>query len=244
MPEKLRNRTATPCVSYEANDAFITYLELNTLRLGEYRFAPDNVEKSRACAPREDQKPCLPARIQAPDTVRLQLEALEYEVRIGGEQCSPIVEASRQDLSAGRCSLRHSESVINMKLPMAAVVEKAKCGVASLLNLRDHQSRTDGVDRAGRHEYSVASRDRAPGNEVSYGAIVDGQAQLPRRQGMLQTEGNGCAKLSTKYVPRFRLAVRQTDRLREGVAGMHLNRQRLAGQQDLKQQRGFGRSGA
>ena len=70
------------CVSHEAKDARFAHPEVDLLGLGEYRLTCDYVERTRAGAAMEDEKPCLPARIQMPGTVRLQLEALEYKVRI------------------------------------------------------------------------------------------------------------------------------------------------------------------
>lgn len=80
--QKLGVRTAPPCVCHEANGTQLTYPKGNTLTLGEYHLTPDDIEITCACASIHDEKPCLPARIESPATVRFQFETLEYEVRI------------------------------------------------------------------------------------------------------------------------------------------------------------------
>jgi hypothetical protein len=127
--------------------------------------------------------------------------------------------------------------VINVKLTIAAMVEQAEGGIAALLDLRDHETRTDGVDSAGWHHHRVTGHHGAPCHELGNRTVVDGLTQSRRRHGLLQAEGNGCAGPGTEDVPGFAFAVRQTYRLRKDIIWMHLNGQGLTCQQDLQEQR-------
>ncbi len=176
----------------------------------------------------EHEQPCLAARIQTPTTVRLQFEALEYKVRVRREQCSAVGETLWPQLRRSWRRACCSNGVIDVKLTIAAVVEQAECSIAALLDFRDHEIRTDGVDGAGWYEHSVTSYHGVPRLVFGNRTVVDCLAQLRRRYGLLQTEGNGCAGAGTENVPGFAFPVRQTtDRLRKDIVWMHLNGQWL-----------------
>ena len=65
-----------------------------------------------------------------------------------------------------------------MKLAPSAMIEKTKCRVAALLNLRDHKACADRVDRSGGDENSVARTHRLPHDKIGDRAVIDGVTQL------------------------------------------------------------------
>ena len=62
-----------------------------------------------------------------------------------------------------------------MKLTPAAMIEKAKCRVAALLDFRDHKTCADCVDRPGRDENSVARSYGLPHDKIGDRSVVDGR---------------------------------------------------------------------
>ena len=75
-----------------------------------------------------------------------------------------------------------------------------------------------------------------PLNQVRDRAILDRGAQLRRRELPLQPDGNLSLGRCRQDVPGLGLAVRQPDRMREGIVRVDLDGQRLSGEQQLEQQ--------
>ena len=125
-----------------------------------------------------------------------------------------------------------------MKLALAAVIEKAECRVAALLDLCNDEVGADRVDGAGRHGDDIARRHRLPRDEIRDRAVVDGLTQVLRRHLPVRAEGDLGSGCRAQNIPSFGLAVRQSNRLRISIVGMDLDGERLAGEQQFEQQRG------
>ena len=180
-------------------------------------------------------------RIELPVRFRWEVNPLKDELRAGDEQGSGICQAPRNGLAFKWPRIRGGHGVVHMKLPLSPMVEKAERRIASLLDFRNHESRADGVDRAGWDENDVVLQDAAPLNQIRNRAIPDRGPQLRCRDPPLQPDGNFGAGRRRKDVPGLGLAMLQTDRLCEGVIRMNLDGQRLRREQQLEEQ---GRSGA
>ena len=64
-------------------------------------------------------------------------------------------------MNTGRSGIRHRNGILDMKFAPPAMIEKTKCRVAALLDLRDHKTCADRVDRSGRDENGVARSARS-----------------------------------------------------------------------------------
>ena len=107
----------------------------------------------------------------------------------------------------GGAGIRHRKCVLDMKFTPAAMIEKAKCRVAALLNFRDHKTCTDRVDRSSGDENRVARMRRLPHNKIRNRAIIDGVTQLLRSKTPFQTQGDLGLGRGTQNVPSFGFTV-------------------------------------
>jgi hypothetical protein len=135
-----------------------------------------HIERTRPGAARQDEQPSLYRRIQFPDGFRRKRQSLEHEVWAGNQQCSCGV-----GLRSGRCpfgpiGVRGRNGGINVKLSAPAVVKEPERRITSLLDLHDHQSRPDGMNRPRGHQSGVARSHCAPLNLFGNGAITNGRS--------------------------------------------------------------------
>ena len=148
-------------------------------------------------------------------------------------------------LDAGLCgrgsSYGRAYGAIGMQLAITAKVEQSKGRVAALLNLGDYEAGADRVNGAGRDDNRFARVDNLAMHEIDNRAVDDGRAKLWQRKRLIESERDFGTGRSGEHVPRFRLAMRQADRARERVIGMHLNGECLVGEEQLEQQVGFRR---
>ena len=132
-------------------------------------------------------------------------------------------------LARGALAAGGRDRVVGMQRSLSAVVEQAEGCLASLLDLDGNDSSAHRMDRTGRDENCLAIFDAAPLDQFGNGARLDRRPQFARAQPALQSQRypgiGGCRE----NVPGLALPVRQTDRLRVGIAGMNLDRQRLMG---------------
>ena len=80
----------------------------------------------------------------------------------------------------------------------------------------------DRVNRSGRHGNYVVCRHRVPHDQVGDRAVVDGVAQLLRRQASTKPEGYLGLGGGTQDVPGFGFAVWQAHRTRKRIVRMNL----------------------
>ena len=150
------------------------------------------------------------------------------------------VSRVRRDAKIGGAGIRHRNGVLDMKFTPAAMIEKTKCRVAALLDLRDHKTCADRVDRSGGDENSVARTHRLPHDKIRDRAVIDGVTQLLRGKTPFQAQGDLGLGRGTQDVPGFGFAVRQSDRLRVRIIRMNLDGKRLVREQQLQQKRRSG----
>jgi hypothetical protein len=124
-----------------------------------------------------------------------------------------------------------------VQFTLPAVIEQPERGVAALLDFRQHDTGAERVDGAGRDEDDIACGDWTPLHQVDDRAGGDRRPQFLRRYPALQTNADLRVRFRRKDVPGFALAVWHSDRAGEGVVRMDLDRQWLAREQQLKQQR-------
>ena len=157
-----------------------------------------------------------------------------------GYQKRPFVrEALRFQAYVGRPRVCHSDGVCNVKIALAAEIEHAERCIAALLDLRNDETCADRVDRTGGNENNITRQHRPPRDKTRDRAVVDGLAQLPGSELLLQAEGDLGSGCSTQDVPGFGLATCQPHRLRVRIVRMNLNGKRLAREQQLEQERGI-----
>ena len=77
--------------------------------------------------------------------------------------------AKREDVGDGY-------AIVDVQFTLSAVVEQAKCRVAALLNLGEHDAGAESVDGAGRNEDDIAFRHWTPLNQINDRAIRDRRA--------------------------------------------------------------------
>jgi hypothetical protein len=135
--------------------------------------------------------------------------------------------------------IRGRDCLLGVKLTLPAVVEQAECRVAALLDLRDHESGADRVDRPGGHDYDVARRHGPPAHTIGYRAVFDGRPQLLRRETPIEPEGDLGPGGGAEDVPGFGLAARQAHLVCQRIVGMNLDGKWLVGEQQLEQERRF-----
>src|SRR5580704_6562375 len=87
-------------------------------------------------------------------------------MRVGDQEGPRVRKPGRYDLRFGRSGIRNRNRVLDMKLTLSAMIEKAVCCIAALLNLSNDKSRTNCVDRSGGDENAVASRHRVPRDKI------------------------------------------------------------------------------
>ena len=133
---------ARPCRSLPATN-------VDAIRLRENGIACRNVERAGASAAADNQKPGLLFRFQAPSGVWRQIDPLEREVRVRDQKRPRVGKPCRRDAKIGGAGVRHRKCVVDVKLTLAAVIEKTKCRVAALLDFRNHKTCADRVDRSG-----------------------------------------------------------------------------------------------
>src|ERR1700730_18446866 len=184
----------------------------------------------------EDKDPGFVLCMELPVRLRREVDPLKDEMWAGDEQGSGIGKAPRNGLAFSRPRIRGRHGVVYVKFPLPTMVEKAERRVASLLDLCNHESRADGMDRAGWDENDVVLQDAVPLNQVRNRAVLDRGPQLRGRELPLQPDGNFGAGRCGKDVPGLGLAMPQTDRLREGIVRVNLDRQRFLGEQQLEEQ--------
>ena len=178
-----------------------------------------------------------PVAFEFPDAIRRKLETLEHEV--AGWQPARFLRLSACAEAVGvrpdrrsRPQWRHQRGSL-----VSAVIEEPKCRITSLLNLRDDQSRADSMDRPGGHESAVARAHQRAIELVrrsSHRRMT--RSQLRRSQSMLQSHGYLRIRSGGEDIPCLALAVCQTDRACEHIIRMHLNRERLAREDQLEKQ--------
>ena len=69
-------------------------------------------------------------------------------------------------MKTGRARISHRDGIGNVKFAPSTVVKQTECCVAALLNLRDHKTSADRVDRPGRDEHGVAHTHRMPYDQI------------------------------------------------------------------------------
>ena len=136
-----------------------------------------------------------------------------------------------------RPRMRHRDTGVFMQFALPAVVEQTERRVALLLYFGQHDTGADGVDGAGRNVDHVPGDNGPPVDEIDDRAVLDRCAQLLGGYPMLQSSADPRIRPGREDVPRFALAIRHPHRARVGVVGVNLDRQGLAGEQQLEQQR-------
>jgi hypothetical protein len=81
-------------------------------------------------------------------------------------------------LARGRSRIGDRHSAVDVEFPLSAMIEKA----AALPDLRNHQPRTNGMDRAGSNEENIVLQDRTPLNQLGDGAVCNRASQFWRRE--------------------------------------------------------------
>lgn len=137
------------------------------LDAGAVRFQEDGLTDEHGPQPDsrialEDQEPGLVLGTVLPARFRREDDPLQDEMRTGNEHGSSLGKAPRNGLAFSRPSIRCGHGVFDVKLPLSTMVEKAERRVASLLDLRDHESRADGMDHASGDENDVVLRNPTP----------------------------------------------------------------------------------
>ena len=211
-------------------------LEARLVRFDEDRFADERVHQPDLGVSFDDQEPGLSLRVELPVRIRRQIDPLKNEIRAGDEQRSGIGQAPRNRLTCGRSRICRRHGVVHVDFALPTMIEQTIRRVAALLDFGQHESRADGVDGAGRDEDDIVLAHRAPLNQVRDRAVLDRGAQLRRRVLPLQPDGNLSLGRCRQNVPGLGLAVRQPDRMREGIVRVDLDGQRLFGQQQLEEQ--------
>ena len=150
-------------------------------------------------------------------------------------------KARRMAWRSKRPWMGNRDAVVFVQFALPAIVEQAECRVAVLLNFGQHDAGADGVDGAGRNVDDVAFGNRSPLNEFGNRTVLDRCTQLLRRYLVLQSSADLRVGLGGEDVPCLALAVRHPHRARESVVRMNLDRQWLAGEQQLEQQGRGGR---
>src|SRR5258706_9134018 len=126
----------------------------------------------------------------------------------GDEQGSGIGEAPLNGLAFSQSCMRGRHGVVDVKFSLPAVVEKAEGHVASLLDLGNHESRADGMNRTSWHENDVVLQDQVPLNQVRNRAILDRRTQLGGGKLPLQSDDDFVAGRSGKNIQSLGLALR------------------------------------
>ena len=129
------------------------------------------------------------------------------------------------------------EPVIEMKLPVAAVIIETIGQVEILLHLDEGQTRADCMDGPRRVVDKIAGRGRAPVDALLDRAVTSRAAQRARIHRFSQADANLAAVFGIDDQPAFVLAARVAARSRRLVVGVDLDRQPLRGEQELHQQR-------
>jgi hypothetical protein len=155
----------------------------------------------------EDKDPGLALCMELPIRFRREVDPLKDEMWAGDEQGSGIGKAPRNGLAFSRPRIRYRHGVVYVKFPLSTMVEKAERRVASLLDLCNHESRADGMNRAGWDENDVVLQDAVPLNQVRDRAVLDRGPQLRGRELPLQPDGNFGAGRCGKDVPGLGLAM-------------------------------------
>ena len=106
----------------------------------------------------------------------------------------------------GRPRVCHGDGACNVQLALAAEIKHAERCVAALLDLRNHETCADRVDRTGGNRNNITRQHRPPRDKTRDRAVVDSLAQLPGSELLLQAEGDLGSGCSTQDVPGFGLA--------------------------------------
>ncbi len=132
----------------------------SNLDTGAVRFQEDGLADEHGPQPDpgvalEDKDPGLVLSMEFPVRLRREVDPLKDEMWAGDEQGSGIGKPPRNGLAFGRPRIRGRHGVVYVKFPLSTMVEKAERRLASLLDLCNHESRADGMDRAGWDENDV-----------------------------------------------------------------------------------------
>jgi hypothetical protein len=94
--------------------------------------------------------------------IRRKVDALDNEMRHGGEDCSDGAEPLRGRLNLSWHCTGSGDGKVRVQLALPAIVEQAERRVAALLNLGKYDARADSVDRTGRNDDDVTYDGRTP----------------------------------------------------------------------------------
>src|SRR5687767_3782839 len=116
----------------------------------------------------------------------------------------------------------------------AIPIVDAERRVRILLNLEDHQAGTNGVDAAARQEHRISRLHRDSMKTVRNGPARDGTFEGISRHARSQADKQLRAGIGGRDVPHLRLGIAE---MLEICWRVHLQRQLVAGVEDLAQQR-------
>ena len=164
-----------------------------------------DLERSGHRAAAENEKPGLAFRLQGPGGVGGKIDPFEYEVWVGHEELAFSGKLARPHLKVSRSGVGHDDGIFDVKFTLPAGIEQPECRVAALLKFGNDEPGADRVNSAGGHENDVARRHRMPHDQIGDRAVVDGLAQLLRRQASTEAEGNLGVRRGAQNVPGFGL---------------------------------------
>src|ERR1035441_2252756 len=120
---------------------------------------------------------------------------------------------------------------------MAPVV-KAECHIAVLLNLKDNNIATQGVNRSSRNEYAVAWLRNDAHEVVRDGPVGKRIPQIAGSRTRFQARIDAASFICLNHDPRFGLpGFPRWNQVWVRIAGMHLHRKHLACIKKLEEQR-------
>ena len=171
--------------------------------------------------------------VQLPNTKMnlAPLDPFECEVWIGSKKPPLGGKLVRSRLKISRSGVRGQDGVFDVKLTIPTVIEQAERRVAPLLEFCDDEAGANRVNCRSRHENDVAYEHRSPRDEIGDRAVVDGLAQLLRRQTSIKSQGNLGLRSGTQNVPGLGFSVWQPHRTRECIVRMNLDGEWLARKQ-------------
>jgi len=228
-------------IRYEASQSFHAGADIDAFRIREDGITLANLQRCDGRVSADYQEPRFAFCLEAACTGRVKIDPFEHKVRIADKKCALTGEATSSRRAVRSPCVRHDERAFNVQLALTAVVKQAEGSVAALLNLCNDKASADGVNGAGWNGDDFTDRNSPPNNKVSDRPIVRRRSQLLRRHLLLQAKGYFGARSSAQDVPRFSLSIRQTHRLCMHIVGMHLNRKRLAREQQFEKERWGGR---
>ena len=170
-----------------------------------------------------------------PGCVRLiagrgDFQPLDAEVLAGGEQ------AAFGDARAGmRFKPGHVHGLVQMQLARPAIVVQPVGDGVVLLDLAYHQAGAQRVNRSGGDEVDLARFGWEPAQQVFNFPRKRGLARALRCDGLAEAGRQSGPGRGAQHVPHLGLAAASLVRLSVGVAGMHLHREPLGGEDEFHQ---------